>query len=413
MKPEIKKIKDSQIEITDQVSSEDFEKYKDQAILFLSKDLDIKGFRRGAVPKDIAKNHLSQDKVLTEARRLAIQKSYFNILKENNFDPLGEPEVEILNTPNSSQLEFRIKVAVMPEVWLPDYKNIASKVQRKKAEVQNDDVEKALKYLQRSRASFSLKEGACQRGDFVEIEYSSPNVYGGKLIKDEFFLGEGKLLEGIEESIEGMKAGENKEIKAKGKDMVLKLRMLSVKKAVFPQVNDEFAKSLGSFESLANLEKNIREGLSAEKESEESQRVRTKILSEISDQTKVEIPSILVKEEQGRMLASLKDRVKNVFGAEFEEYLKQVKKSEEDLLADFSSSANSRVKNFLILREIEKKENIVITQEEINEEANKILKSYSSVGQAKKNIDEKALKEYSAEILKQEKTLAMLESFAK
>ncbi len=420
MQVKIKKLPDSQVEFEIEVSAEEFGRFIEQATLNLGRDLEIKGFRKGKAPKNIVEEHIGSEKILIEAGDLAVNKTYKKAVLENKIEAIFQPKIEIKKLAKGSDLVFSAKTAVLPEVKLPDYRKIASKIKRNKVVVEEKEIENALKWLQKSRAKFTLKNQPAQKGDFVEIEYWSAQIQGeGR--KDAFILGEGHFIPGFEEKLIGMKAEEEKDgvsinipenhpFQKLGKQITLKVKMKSIQNVELPKVDDQFAKSLGKFENLNALKKNVKEGLNLEKERVESQRVREEILEKISQASKSEIPEVLIEQEQKQMLENLKKMVSERLKISFENYLKKLKKTEKEILDSFLLKAQKKVKNFLILREIGKREKIEVSEEELREEVNKILKQHPDIGQAEKNLDLERLKEHTKEAIRTEKIFQLLEN---
>lgn len=411
MKTSVKKLSNSEVELEIEVSAEEFNRFIEQATLNLGRDSEIKGFRKGKVPKQIIEEHVGSEKILIEAADLAIKENYRKAILENKIEAIFQSKVEIKKLAKGSDLVFSAKTAVLPEVKLPDYRKIASKIKRNKVVVEEKEIENALKWLQKSRAKFTLKNQPAQKGDFVEIEYWSAQIQGeGR--KDAFSLGEGHFLPGFEEKIIGMKSGEEKEnitLNKDGKEIILKVKVISVQNVEPPEANDEFAKSLGKFDNLDALKKNIKQSLVLEKEQVEKQRVRQEILERIGEKTKVEIPDVLIENEQKQILENLKKMVSERLKISFEDYSKKLKKTEKEILDSFLLKAQKKVKSFLILREIGKREKIEVLEEKLREEVNKILKQYPNIGQAEKNLDLERLKEHTKEALRTEKIFQLLE----
>ncbi|GAI39028.1 unnamed protein product, partial [marine sediment metagenome] len=176
---------------------------------------------------------------------------------------------------------------------------------------------------------------------------------------------------------------------------------------------DEFALKFGKFENLELLKENLRQGIKKEKELEESQRIRNEILEKIAQDSECESPESLVEIEKIHLLDDLKQRVSQGLQVSFDEYLVQIKKTEEEIKNSFSENAQKRVKNFLVLREIGKTENIMVSEDEIKEETNKILKKYSDLGNTKEKIDLDRLKDYTESVIYNEKVFKKLETFLK
>jgi len=297
------------------------------------------------------------------------------------------------------------------EIKLPDYKNIASKIKKKEVTVEEEEIEKSLKWLQQSRAKFSLKNAPAEKGDFIEIEYQINKQ--GSVLKDGFILGQGHFVPGFEENLIGLKSGEEKKdfiLNQSGKESKIDFKLNSVQKVEFPEINDQFARSLGDFENLDNLKNSIKNGIALEKERAEEQRRKQEILEKISKGTEVEIPVILIENEKNKMLEDLKKLVLERLKFSWEEYLKKIKKTEKEILNSFEKEAQSKIKNFLILEEIGKREKIEVPEQEITEEVNKVLRHFPSVKEAEKNIglDLQQFKEYTKIILRNNKIFEIL-----
>ena len=403
MQHSIKKLEESKLEIKVEIPASDFDQFYSKTLREFGENLEMPGFRKGKVPKEIIEKMIDQKEILTRAAETAVKENYSKIVSENSLEVLGNPEVEILKMALKNPFEFKVSVSVIPEVELPDYKKIAFEVKRKKVEVTEKEVEDALKWLQKSRAKFSLKGGLSQKGDWVEIEYSQD---GSSLQKDAFVLGQGKLIPGFEDNLEGMKTGEEKEFELDKKKF--KTKMVSVQKMELPEMTDEFVKNLGKFENVAALRQSVEVGMKKEKEISETERRRKEILEKIAQKTEMKIPDILIEEQKKRHLGNMKKQVSENLKMNFNQYLEKIKKTEKDMLDSFKELSQKQVKESLVLREIEKKENIEVSSEEIEKEVSNILKNYQ-----KEKVDLEELKSYTKEVMKQEKTFQLLESLSK
>ena len=280
MKTNLKKLPKSQMEIEFELDEQEFQRHIDGALLHLKEHVKVDGFRKGHVPKEMVKEKVGQENLLMEAGDLAVRESYLKYIKENNLEPIGEPEVQILKIAEGNPLLFKATITILPEIALPDYKEIVSHIIRQSAEneisVDEKEVEDTLNYLQKSRAKFTAENRQAQNKDFVEIIYQAEDINDGKEVNDKFVLGEGGFMKGFEDNIVGMSSGQEKEILVKfpddaprkdlaGKEVNFKVKMVSVQKMELPAMNDEFAKQLGDFNDFMALKNNIKEGLTAEK----------------------------------------------------------------------------------------------------------------------------------------------------
>jgi FKBP-type peptidyl-prolyl cis-trans isomerase (trigger factor) len=151
MEKSIKEISETKKEISVKIPYEEFDKYVQKATSELIKETEIKGFRKGQAPKDLAAKALKQGEVLKQAASAAINEIYPEIIRENRLEALGPPEVEILKLAPSNPLELKIKIFVMPKIALPDYRGIIKGVKQEKLEVSDEEVEQAFQQLQEAK----------------------------------------------------------------------------------------------------------------------------------------------------------------------------------------------------------------------------------------------------------------------
>lgn len=422
MKTSLKKLEQSQIEIEFELDEQEFGKHVDRALLHLKEHVKMDGFRQGQVPLQMVEKKVGQENLLMEAGDLAVKDSYAKFVHENNVEPIGEPEVQILKIAKGSPLVFTVKVAVLPEIDLPDYREIAAKIKGSEISVIDQEIEDAINYLQKSRAKFSQVDRSAEKKDFVEIEYVNKDINNGKEVKDQFILGEGGFLKDFEDNIIGMKAGEEKGFKAQfpdntpnknlaGKESDFKVKIVSIQKMELPQVNDEFAKGLGPFDTLVALKQNIKEGITLEKQESEKQRKRGEVLSRVSEKITFELPQKMVGYEEEKLFEDFKNQITQAGNASFEKYLASVKKTEEEIKKTFRLEAEKRIKNFLVLRQIGKAEHIEVSNEELEEEMNNVIKRYSK--QEAEKIDINQLKEYTKGAICNEKIFKFLEKLSR
>lgn len=426
MEVKSKKLPKSQIELEFELTAEEFKEHMSHALEHLKHHIKVDGFRTGKAPAAMVQDKLKPEALLMEAGDHAVQHVYVDYIKENKLEPVGNPEVSIVKIAQGSPFVFKAVITVLPDVELPDYKEIAKKIKGKEISVTEEEIKDTLNYLQKSRAKMTLKNDITKNKDFVEIEYSCKEIENGKLVKDQFILGEGGMISGFEDNITGMKAGEEKTFTIRfpekspfgslpavrqGKDGEFKVKVISVQKMELPEINDEFAKQLGVFDTLVALKISMKDGLTAEKQEAEKQRKRAEILDAIAQRAKFEMPESMVEYEQQRLLEDLKNRITQSIKITFENYLASIKKTEAEIKETYKKEAEKRLKGFLILRELGKLEKVEISDKEIDEEVAKSIKNYSKEQLAKIDINE--LKEYTKGVVYNEKIFQMLENLSK
>lgn len=428
----LKNLDHSRVEISFKLDKDEFNSYVNESIRKLGENVEISGFRKGKAPKDVVIQHFGEAEIVREAALDAIKKNYVDVVKDRKLEPIGQPQIEITKLAINNPLEFKIIVSVLPSIVLPDYKKIAGEVKSREIKLEPDEVEKTLIQLQKSRAKFTVKNEACEKGDWVEVKiHLQPDKEEEKFeiskpdINDSFILGEGHLLPDIEKEIVGMKSGQTKDFSftypqdyyqksLANKKVLCHLELKSVQKVNLPDISDDFARTLGHFNSLEELKNSIKEGIIMEKEQQESQRVKEEILDKIVKTVEIDIPKILIDKEKERMLNQLKSDVTFQLKMKFDDYLKQTGKTEEQVADSFLPIITKRIKEFLILREIGKQEKIDIPDKEVDEKVSQILSQQVLAGNKdiKNTVDLNQLKAYTKEEMFNSRTLERLESYS-
>ncbi|HRY76591.1 MAG TPA: trigger factor [Candidatus Paceibacterota bacterium] len=425
MQHKIKNLPKAQVELEITLSAQEMEIFWQAAKKKLAENVQLKGFRPGKAPAAILETPEAKDELYNEAANAAIKKAYPDVLAEEELEPLGKIEVEVLKIAPANEFIFRLKAVVLPKPELPPYKDISLATQKgKKAlTVKEEEIEEAMAWLRKSRAKINSVERPAQNGDFVEVEIKSA-LTGAELPKatgpESFILGEGHFLPGFEEKIEGLKVGEKKSFQLKtpadywdkdlqNKELSFEVQLNKVSERQLPELNDDWAKSLGRFNNLEELKKSISDGLLFEKESKEQERLRALTLEKIVKETKVELPEVLVENEIEHRLHEIGHLAQDN-GMTMEDYLKKINKDEKSLREDLRLEAEKTLRGALVLRHISRLERLEPKTEEIEIAMNEFLKHYGEQKEAEKSIDRAALFEYTKERLTNEKVFQFLEN---
>lgn len=424
MKVTIQKQPKSQVELTVEVTPKELDPYLDQAASNLSKDTNISGFRPGKAPRNLVEQKVGVFKVYEEAANLALPKTYTKALIDNDIEAIGPPQIKLEKLAPGNPMVYKANVSVLPEIDLPDYKKI--KVKKKEIKVEDKQIEATLKELQKSRAKIKTVKREAQKGDRVEVDFKTylnkVPVENGESKNHPLTLGQGYFVPGFEDKLLGMKEGEEKEFTLRfpkeyhqkhlaDKDVDFKVKMNLVQEVELPEINDEFAQSLGKFKDLKALKDQLKDNLKVEMETKEKSRLEMKIIDEIASQVEIEIPEVLLEAEHNKMIQELKGMIE-AQGGKFENYLKSVKKTEEELKEQFKEQAEKRVKIGLILRTIAKKEDIKISDQEIEEERQKTLKTYQWNKEIMEKIQTDDYKEYAKGLIRNRKVFELLRKSA-
>lgn len=412
MKYEIKEATATKKKVEIEVSAEDFNNYYSQTLKKISADAEIPGFRKGKVPENMVEKRVTKEGVLSEAAEIAIRESWAKFLAESKEEAISQPQVEVIKIAKGNPLVFTAEFEILPEIKLP--KLDSAKVEKSSVEVTDQEVEDAIKWIQQSRAKYSEKISGAEDGDLVEFTFSCLDIENDPEKKDRIVLGKGHYIEGLEDTLRGMKREEVREFETqhpqekKEKKIKISVKVDSVKKVEIPEINDEWVKGLGAFNTVEELKKDIKEGIKKDKEVVEIQRVREESIKKLIEKTEIEVPKTLIKREQDFMLNNIKERCLSELKINFEEYLKQVKKTEEEITKELEEIAKEKVKGFLVLHQIVKDEKIKVTEEEISQKIEEMLNQYPNKEEIKKTMDEVQVRLYIEDELKREKAFNLL-----
>jgi len=421
----IQKLPKSQIEIQISVPAQELEKFLDMAAEELSKDLKIDGFRPGKAPRPIIEQKMGSEKVLAHGAEKAIKKTYVDAISENKIETIGEPKITITKIAPGNDLEYKAVISVMPEITLSNYRKEIKSVKKNEPEsIKDEQVQKELETLQKSRAKIITVSREARVGDRAEIDFEvfidGKLIEGGASKNHPLTIGENFFIPGFEDKLVGMKEKDEKEFELNfpkeyhQKDLAekparFKVKMNLVQKKELPEINDEFAKSLGKFENLEALKKSIKEGMKLEQKKKSEDKWRTEAIEKIAMASQIEIPEALLEGELEKMMGEFEQNIAGM-GLALETYLSQIKKSKDEIRKGWVETAEKRVKAALVLREIAKAEEIEVPVPEIEEEMNKIMAYYRSMPDMEKNVDMERLYNYTKGLLTNEKVFKFLEN---
>lgn len=384
----------------------------------LSLNSKIKGFRPGNAPLKVVQEMMGEKVVWEEASYQVIDDTYREIVKKENIDVISSPKISIEKMEPGKDLSYKALVPIFPIVTLPDYREKARKSlkEKKKIDVIDSEVDEAISLIRKSRAKTVRVSRESKNGDEVIINFQGKidgvEQEGLKGEKFPIVIGETKFIEGFNKEITGVKEGEKKTFSLKmplletEKPVDFSIEILAVNERELPEIDDDFAKSIGKFSGVKDLKNKVRENIKIEKERKEKEKNRIKIIEAISEDSSAEIPDVLISREVENMLNEVKERYSKNRGL-FEEELKKSGKTEEDLKNEWKDQAEKRIMVSLILQEIARKEDINTSDEDLEIEVEAYLSRISDGG---KGINRDQLKIHIKDIIQNNKTFELLES---
>lgn len=427
IKSEIKKLPQSQIEISVSVSWDEWEKYIELAAKDYSKEIKIQGFRAGFAPRAMVEKKVGTGALMDAAAQRVVQGTYPKVVTENKIDAIGKPQAEIVKLAEGNDLEYKVVTSVIPEAklnpWKKDIAKVNKEYEKKTADVSKADVEKEIEEIAKSRVQHVDVEREAQDGDNVildfEVKKDGVPIENGTSKNHPMILGRGVFIPGFEQQVVGMKAGEIKDFEltfpkdyhAKnlaGIACLFTVTLNKVQERKTPDVSDEFARSLGKFKDLEDMRKNVAEGMEEEKKLELKEKRRGALIDALVENLEVEIPHVLVHEELHKMIGEFEMQLQGM-NITFDQYLAQIKKTVDEIEKEWEPQAIKRVKAALALEELAKEQEIEIPAEEVEAEMNKTLAQYKQIKDVEKNIDLARLYNYVKGMMQNEKVLEILE----
>lgn len=351
MKTTVQTLENAEVAIEVIVPAKDVEKYRETVETEAIKNIEVDGFRKGHVPKERAMKELSSVRIWEEMAQRAISSAYIEVLQKEDIKAIGQPHIMITKIAEGSDLEFKITTAVMPEIKLADYKKIAKDINKEtySDEVEDTEVEQAIKNLQKMRAQQDMMQNAKEGDD--------PSSWDDIQDND------------------------------------------------LPELTDEWVKTLGKFENVEDFKTKIKENLVSEKQSKNIEKRRIALIDGIVEKSEITVPDMMVQYEIDKMMHEFEGNIA-MTGTSFDEYLKSINKTREDYREQWQEQAKKRAQTQVMLNEIASKEKIEPSDETIEKEVKQIMEQYKN----QQGIDENNVRAYVANVLTHQKVFEYLET---
>ena len=360
----------------DQIAKEVDSFYKD-----LGKKAKIKGFRPGKVPRNILERYF-KDYVKAEVVQKLIQDTYPQALSEKDLQPVSPPTIDPGEFEHGKSFQYSVVIEVKPDIKLEGYTGL--KIEGKKEEVKDEEIEERLKALQNLHANLKTISDVrpIQAGDYVIIDYEASldgkPLEGGKAIDFTVEVGSGQFIPAFEEKLIGVKPEGESDIEVSfpedygyqkwaGKTISFHVKIKEIKEKILPPLDDEFAKDLGDYSSFEELKTKLRGEIEKEKELALERRLKDQMVDQLLAANPFEVPESLVEEQTKALVSDTKLRLA-AQGLE----LKNLGLTEDKLQGDYKTMAEKQVRTFLILEKIAGQEGISVTDEEANDRLREI-----------------------------------------
>nr|WP_174552131.1 trigger factor [Nocardia sienata] len=376
VKSTVEQLSPTRVRINVEVPFEELKPDFDRAYKALAKQVRIPGFRPGKAPAKLLEARLGRGAVLEQVVNDALPGRYSEAVTASEVKVIGQPEIEITKIEDGQELAFTAEVDVRPEITLPeDYSTIAVTVDA--IEITDADIDEQLQSLRQRFGTLTGVERPVQDGDFVSIDLSA--TVDGEEVPEaattglSHEVGSGQLIEGLDETLIGMSAGESKEFTSTlvagehaGREATITVTVGSVKERELPEADDEFAQLASEFDTIDELKDDLRSRVERVKKVQQAGDIRDKVLEQLLDSVEVPLPEAVVKAE----IDAVEHDAIHGFDhdeAKFAEALAAQGSSREEFDADTLEAAEKSVKTQLLLDAVAEAEGTQVGQEELTE----------------------------------------------
>jgi trigger factor len=375
VKSAVETLSPTRAKLTVEVPFEELKPSLDAAYKKIAQQINVPGFRRGKVPPMVIDRQVGRGAVLDEAINAALPKLYVEALQANELEPLAQPEIDITRLEDNDTLEFTAEVDVRPEVELPDYEGLEVSVDD--VTVSDEDVEAQVQNLRERFATLNDVERPAADGDFVTLDLKATQdgevVEGAEVSGMSYQVGKGGMLDGLDEALAGMSAGDEKTFTSQlvggemqGEDVEVEVRVTAVKEQELPELDDDFAQTASEFDTVAELTDDVRTRLERGKRLEQAAAARDAVLEKILDLVEVPLPENVVDAE----LAARRDSIQQQLayaGLTMEQYLDNEEQTVDEFEADLEKRVRDAVAAQFVLDQVAKKESIAVNEGELQE----------------------------------------------
>ncbi|EDN7418689.1 trigger factor [Listeria monocytogenes] len=376
--------------LTFEIEQEKVKEGLDRAFVKVRKTLNVPGFRKGKVPRQIFNQRFGEEALFQDALDILLPEVYSAAIDEAGIDPVDTPQVNIESMEKGETWVLTAEVTVKPEVKLGDYKGL--EVEKRETELTTEELEAELKQLQERQAELVVKEDApAENGDTVILDFEGFKdgvaFEGGQAENHSLELGSGQFIPGIEEKLVGLKAGDEADIELTfpeeyhaedlaGQPVVFKVKLHEIKTKEVPALDDELAKDIDEeVETLDELKEKISKRLQEAKEESVAQAKQEEVIAKAVENAEVDIPHAMVHHEADHLMNHFAQDLQ-AQGLTPELYYQFTGQTEEAMHAQMEKDAEKRVKMNLVLEAIAEAENIEPTEEAIDEEISTLAEKY-------------------------------------
>jgi len=405
MQVSTERIDKKQVEITIEVDEKKFEEGLQHAYKKIVNKINIPGFRKGKVPRKILEQRFGVEVLFEDAVDYLMPKAYLEALNnlEEGIEPVGKPEVDIVQLEANKPFIFKAKVEIKPEVELGEYKGL--ELEKIDTVVTEEDVNQELENLRQRHAQLEVmsEDATVENGDRVLIDFTGKKdgipFEGGTAEDYSLEIGSGTFIPGFEEQIIGMKIGEEKTINVTfpeeyhseelaGQPATFDVKVKEIKRKKVAELDDEFAKDVSEFETLQELKEDVENRLKNRKEESAKAQLKQEAVEKAALNAEVDVPQAMIDSQIDNILQDFDYRLR-MQGLSLENYLQYSNETLESIREKYQDDAKKSVKEQLVLEAIAKQEGIVVEESDLEEEFKRLSQLYKQEPEKVKELLEK------------------------
>ena len=389
MSLQVEKLEKNMAKLTIEVSAEDLDKAMEKAYQKQKSRISLPGFRKGKAPRKMIESMYGKGVFMEDAVNSLVPQEYTKALGECDLEIVSQPEINVTQMEPGKALIFTADVAVKPEVTLGDYKGV--EVPKSEIAVTDEEVDAEVKKEQDKNArTVAVEDRAAANGDITTIDFEGfvdgVAFEGGKGTDYALTLGSGTFIPGFEDQLVGANTGDHVEVKVTfpeeyqakelaGKEAVFQCDVKKIETKEVPELDDEFAKDVSEFDTLAEYKEDVKKKLTEKKEKEARTAKENAAVDKAIENAQMDIPELMTKTECRQMMDDFSRRMQQQ-GLSMEQYFQFTGQSLDKMMEDMKPQALKRIQTRLVLEKVAEAENIQPSEEEITEEIQKMADAY-------------------------------------
>ena len=389
MSLQLEKLEKNMAKLTIEVPAEEFEKAIQEAYQKDKNRITLPGFRKGKAPRQMIEKMYGAGVFYEDAANILIPRAYDEALKECEETIVSRPTIDITQIEAGKPFIFTAEVALKPEVTLGEYKGV--EVPKTEIQVTDEEIQAEVdKERENNSRTIDVDDRGVEKGDLIKLDFDGSvdgvPFQGGKAEDYPLTVGSGSFIPGFEDQLIGAKIGEEMEVKVtfpedyhaedlKGKEAVFKCTVKAIQVKELPEADDEFAKDVSEFDTMAEYREDIKKNLTEKKEAAAKREKETAAVAKAVENAQMEIPDAMVDEQVRRMADDFTRRMESQ-GITMQQYMQFTGMDADKLLEQMKPEALKRIQNSLVLEAVAKAENIEISDERLDEEIAKMAESY-------------------------------------